>query len=65
MKLTFLCYSMAGYHNDASDDDDDDAAAVAAGKPATEQAVSCYLSPINTASFKPNRINRTLSRVRH
>ncbi|OJJ88900.1 uncharacterized protein ASPGLDRAFT_756570 [Aspergillus glaucus CBS 516.65] len=66
MKLTFLCYSMAGYHNDASDDDDDDdAAAVAAGKPATEQAVSCYLSPINTASFKPNRINRTLARVRH
>lgn len=60
MKLTFLCSSMAGYHNDASDDD-----AVAAGKPATEQAVSCYLSPINAASFKPNRINRTLSRVRH
>lgn len=55
MNLTFLCSSVAGYHNDASDDDD---AAVAAGKPATEQTVSCYRLPINTASFKPNRINR-------
>lgn len=56
MELTFLCSSVAGYHDDASNDDD---AVVAAGKPATEQAVSCYLPPINTASFKPNRINRT------
>lgn len=30
---------MRGYHNDANDDD----AAAAAAKPATEQAVSCYL----------------------